>query len=126
MTPSLEKIEAKWTLPSGRSSRARASGRARVSAPTPALSLALTPDGSLEIQVGPETLGRPEARARLLRPDGSVHFASVFSSDGVMELQRSAHRLENLAPGSYRLVVEGAGSHEVLVHEGATSVVRLP
>jgi hypothetical protein len=91
-----------------------------------AISLALTPGGRLHIQCGPETLGRPQATARLLTAGGQVYPPWIFSDDGVITLGQAVRRFENVAPGRYTLAVVGGPSHEVEIREGETATVTLP
>lgn len=111
--------------------RAESSGyapvrRPGVMVPSSAISLVLTPGGSLEIQAGPQTLALPEASARLLGADGQVYVWSAFTTDGKIRLAGPVRRLENVVPGRYVLEVEGGVRREVDVREGMPSVVALP
>ncbi len=94
--------------------------------PAPALALALTPGGTLEVVSGPETLGRPGARARLLGADGLPYLVNIFASDGLLSLGQPVRQFENVAPGSYTLAVEGGPTRPVEVREGGTTRVELP
>ncbi len=97
-----------------------------VAVPTPALGVSLTPGGTLEVASGPETLGRPGSRARLLGPDGLPYFVNIFSSEGWLPLGQPVRRFENVAPGSYVLAVDGGASRSVDVREGLTTRAELP
>jgi protocatechuate 3,4-dioxygenase beta subunit len=98
-----------------------------VSVPSPALTINLTPGGTIEIQVGPETQARPNAGARLLAADGSPYFTSMFSADGLIRLGGSSvRRLENVAPGRYTLAVDGGVTRPVDVREGGSAAITLP
>jgi protocatechuate 3,4-dioxygenase beta subunit/5-hydroxyisourate hydrolase-like protein (transthyretin family) len=100
--------------------------RPGVMVPSSALAFALTPGGTLEIRVGPDTLALPQPEARLYRPDGRVYLPSIFSTDGAIPLGSPVRRMEHVAPGHYVLAVEGGARQEVEVGEGAVSVVALP
>ena len=100
--------------------------RAGVMVPSSALAFALTPGGTLELQVGPQTLALPQPQGRLHRPDGRVYLASIFSTDGVIRLGGPVRRLEHVAPGRYVLAVDGGARRDVEIREGASSVVTLP
>ena len=50
---------------------------------------------------------------------------SAFSSDGKIRLS-GVRRLENVAPGSYTLEVEGGVRRDVAITEGGRAVVSLP
>jgi protocatechuate 3,4-dioxygenase beta subunit len=111
--------------------RAESSGyaparRPGVMVPSSAISLVLTPGGSLEIQAGPQTLALPEASARLVGADGLVYLWNAFTSDGKIRLNGPVRRLENVVPGRYALEVEGGVRREVDIREGVPSVVALP
>lgn len=98
-----------------------------ISVPSPALTLNLTPGGTIEILVGPETQARPNPSARLLAADGSTCITSVFSIDGVIRLGGPpVRRLENVAPGRYTLAVDGGVTRPVDVREGGSSPIALP
>jgi len=111
--------------------RAESSGyapvrRSGVMVPSSAITLVLTPGGSLEIQAGPQTLALPDARARLLGADGQVYMWSAFTTDGKIRLAGPVRRIENVVPGRYIFEVEGGVRREVDVREGMPSVVALP
>ena len=97
-----------------------------VTVPASGIALTLTPGGSVEIQVGPETSGKPEVSGRILKADGTVYFPWIYSSDGVIKLGGSLRRLENVAPGQYVFAVEGGARREFQVQEGGATVVSLP
>jgi len=100
--------------------------RPGIMVPSSELAFALTPGGTLEIHVGPETRARPGAQGRLLGADGRPYFGSIFSSDGVIRLGSPVRRLENVTPGRYSFVVDGGAPEDVEVREGAVSVLALP
>jgi protocatechuate 3,4-dioxygenase beta subunit len=111
--------------------RAESSGYAPVvwpgvAVPSSAITLVLTPGGSLDIQAGPQTLALPEASGRLIGADGRVYTWNVFTSDGKIRLTSPLRRLENVVPGHYSFEVEGGVRREVTVTEGGRSVVALP
>jgi hypothetical protein len=97
-----------------------------VGIPSSGLALALTPGGTLEIQVGPETLDLPQPQGRLLHADGRLYLPSIFSEDGVMRLAGPSRHLEHVAPGVYVFEVDGGARQSVEVREGASSIVSLP
>jgi hypothetical protein len=100
--------------------------RPGVSVPSPELTLALTPGGTLEIQVGPQTQALPQATGRLIGADGRVYLPFIFSNDGAIRLGGPVRRLDNVVPGVYAFEVEGGVRREVTVTEGGSSVVSLP
>ncbi|HVO10207.1 MAG TPA: carboxypeptidase-like regulatory domain-containing protein [Vicinamibacteria bacterium] len=118
--------------PGGYQLRAESSGYATVDLPaltvpqaTP-LALVLTPGGSLEIAIGPQTLALPEPTALLLRADGRPCLWNAFTPDGTIRLSGPTRRLENVPPGRYTLQVAGDAGREVTVAEGGISAVALP
>jgi hypothetical protein len=111
--------------------RAESSGyaparRPGVMVPSSAITLVLTPGGSLEIQVGPQTLALAEPAARLVGADGLVYMWSAFTTDGKIRLAGPVRRIENVVPGRYTLEVEGGVRREVDIREGLPSVAALP
>lgn len=111
--------------------RTAASGYALVVLPTlsvpgPAVTIALTPGGRLELHCGPDTLARPNAAARLLGADGQPYPLSVFASDAAWPLLHPISQLDNLAPGRYTVVLDNGTSKSVAITEGQTAVVELP
>jgi large repetitive protein len=95
--------------------------------PAPTLSVALTPGGTLEIQIGPETAARPGAKARLLDADGRLFWPGTFPPpDYSFPLTPPVRRWENVAPGHYTLAVDGGLHPECDVREGGTAIVPLP
>jgi len=110
--------------------RAESSGyaptRLPVTVPASTVPLVLTPGGSLEILIGPQTLALPQATARLLGPDGQAYMWNAFTDDGKIRLFGPMRRLENVVPGRYVLSVEGGVAREVDVREGQPSTAALP
>jgi hypothetical protein len=111
--------------------RAESSGyapvhRPGVTVPSSTIFLVLTPGGSLEIQVGPQTLALPEASGRLIGADGRVYMWNAFTPDGKIRLTGPLRRIENVVPGRYSFEVEGGVRREVTVTEGGRSVVTVP
>ena len=85
--------------------RAESSGYAPVrltgvAVPSQTITLVLTPGGSLEIRVGPQTLALPQATARLLGADGRVYMWSAFTTrrDDPSRLARAPDRERGARP----------------------------
>ncbi len=98
-----------------------------VAVPAPTLSIALTPGGALEIQIGPETAARQGVKARLIGADGQPFWPGSFPPpDYAFPLTPPVRRWENVAPGHYTLAVDGGLHPECDVREGGTTPVRLP
>ena len=99
-----------------------------VAVPAPTLSISLTPGGSLEIQLGPETAARQGVRARLLSSDGP-YFPGLFPpppADMSFPLTPTPPRFDNVLPGHYTLAVDGGLSRECDIREGGPTTVLLP
>jgi hypothetical protein len=94
--------------------------------PSGPLALALTPGGTLEVHVGPQTLAPPEAWARIQTTSGQPYLPWIFAPDARIRLTQPRHRFERMAPGSYVFVVEGGASREFVVEEGKTATLSLP
>lgn len=95
--------------------------------PAPTLSVALTPGGTLEIQVGPETGARPGVKARLIGADGQPYWpGSMAPPDYAFSLTPPVRRWETVAPGRYTVAVDGGLNRECDVREGGTVTVQLP
>ena len=97
-----------------------------VAVPTPALAVSLTAGGTLEVASGPETLGRPGSRARLLGGDGLPYFLNIFSLEGWLSLGQPLRQFENVAPGTYTLAVENGPTRQVEIREGGATRLELP
>ncbi len=97
-----------------------------VNVPSSTVAIAMTPGGRLEIKSGEKTLAIPGARCRLLTPGGTAYPVSIFSPEGFIALATPVRGVENIAPGSYTLSVEGGASKPVLIQEGGRTVVELP
>jgi hypothetical protein len=98
----------------------------QIAVPSPSIPLVLTPGGTLEIQAGPQTLALANSSARILHPSGAVYFPFLFSPDGLIRLSNPIRRIENVAPGSYVLAVEGGERKAFEIREGGSAVVTLP
>ena len=110
--------------------RAESSGYAPVTrpvgVPSSELTLALTPGGSLEIQIGPQTQALPQPTGRLIAADGHVYLPFIFSNDGKIRLGGPVRRLENVVPGRYTFEVEGGVRRDADIREGMPTAMSLP
>ncbi len=97
-----------------------------VDVPQPALRVAMTPGGTLEIHAGRETLGKGSASCQVLAADGSPVPLSVFGGDGRFTLVTPVRRLENLAPGSYYLLAGAASPRSFAIAEGRVTLLEVP
>ena len=99
-----------------------------VMVPAPTLSVALTPGGTLRVQVGPQTASRTGVRGRLIGADGQPYWPGsgpVVPPDYSFPLT-APREWENVAPGRYTLAVDGGLNRECEVREGGTETVLLP
>lgn len=98
-----------------------------VAAPQPLVAILLTPGGTVDVLVGPETRALPNARGRLLTAGGAPYALNAFSFEGWIPLAGASQRqLTNVAPGAYTFTVEGGAAKGVTVTEGGRSTVELP
>jgi hypothetical protein len=97
-----------------------------VSVPSSPVILSLTPGGSLEIRSGPKTLAPGTARLHLRTAAGGPVPLSLFNPTGDVVVSTPVRRLENIAPGSYVLTVEGGGASPFSIQEGGLSILNLP
>ncbi len=90
------------------------------------LPVALTPGGSVEILPGEAS--RAKGEAKLLNALGQPYpYRSWGGAEGRVALPKAGTELlENLAPGSYTLAVEGVAPKGFTVTEGGRTVVELP
>jgi hypothetical protein len=97
-----------------------------VSVPSPMLEVAFTPGGTLELHAPPERLAQGPIRCRILKANGAPHLLNIFSSSGDFTVSTPVRRLENLASGSYTLVVEEGAGRAFTVAEAGTTVIEMP
>ncbi|MBK9375627.1 MAG: carboxypeptidase regulatory-like domain-containing protein [Holophagales bacterium] len=89
------------------------------------LPVALTPGGSVEILPGEAS--RAKGSATLRNALGQPHPYRSWGNEGHVTLPAAGTELlENLAPGSYTLAVEGVAPKAFTVTEGGRTVVELP
>ncbi len=89
------------------------------------LPVVLTPGGSVEVRPGEAS--RAKGSATLLNALGLPHPYRSWGSEGRVSLPAAGSEvLENLAPGSYTLAVEGVAPKGFTVTEGARTLVELP
>ncbi len=90
--------------------------------PSPALAVVLTPGGRVEVR--PQTA----VTGRILDSAGSIYLLSPYRLDGRVGPSPPLVVWDNFTPGSYRLVVSGAGgekSYPFTVVEGQTTTVEV-
>jgi hypothetical protein len=95
--------------------------------PSPAVTLALTPGGTVLIQSGPKTLEGGTASGTITTAAGLPAVLSLFNVDGHIPISEPSVTLANVASGSYILAIPAAGiSQTFVVNEGGTTTVHLP
>ncbi|HEY6064571.1 MAG TPA: carboxypeptidase regulatory-like domain-containing protein, partial [Thermoanaerobaculia bacterium] len=90
--------------------------------PSPTLAVPLTPGGRLEIRT-PSPVS-----ARIVDSSGSAYLFFPFRRDGRLPIPAPVAAWDHVAPGSYQLVVSGAGgesSYPFNVAEGTTTTVQI-
>jgi hypothetical protein len=102
-------------------------GPVPITVPSSTVSLSLSVGGTLEIQVGPETMGLPTPTGRILLSSGAPYQAGIFGpGDGAIRLSAGVRRMENIAAGSYLFAVDGGARKPFEIREGGTASVVLP
>jgi len=94
-----------------------------VQVPSPPVAVSLTPGGRLEIRAASAGVGR------ILDAAGAPYLFSIGSLDGRLPLSPPVSALDHIAPGSYRLVVEGPGrerAYPFSIAEGQTTRLETP
>jgi protocatechuate 3,4-dioxygenase beta subunit len=97
-----------------------------VSVPSSPVTVSLTPGGGLEIRSGPKTLAAGTARVHLRTVAGAPVPLSLFNPTGDVAISTPVRRLDNIAPGSYVLTVEGGSASPFSIQEGGLAVLNLP
>lgn len=90
--------------------------------PSPALGVALTPGGRVEVRTDAPLSGR------LVEAGGAAYFVGPWRLDGRVTAGPPATVWEHVAPGSYHLIVSGPSgdrSYPVNVAEGRTTTVEV-
>jgi hypothetical protein len=104
-----------------------AARRDGVVVPSPAVTLALTPGGTVFIRSGPKTLEGGTASGTMMTSAGQPALLSLFNVDGHIAISEPNLTLANIASGSYILAIPAAGiSQTFVVNEGGTTTVQLP
>ena len=93
-----------------------------VPVPSPTLTVSMTPGGRLEIRTDAAVAGR------IVDAGGATYLLNLWRLDGQVGVGPPVTAMDNIAPGSYQLVVSGAGgdrSYPFTVTEGRTTTVDL-
>jgi protocatechuate 3,4-dioxygenase beta subunit len=104
-----------------------ASRRDGVVVPSPAVTIPLTPGGTVLVQAGAKTLDAGTASGTLTTAAGQPALLSLFNIQGRIAISEPNLTLPNLAPGAYVLSLPSAGvSKSFVVNEGSATTVQLP
>jgi hypothetical protein len=104
-----------------------ASRRDGVVVPSPAVTIPLTPGGTVLVQAGEKTLEAGTASGTVTTPAGQPALLSLFNIQGRIAISEPNLTLSNLAPGAYVLSLPAAGiSRSFVVNEGSVTTVQLP
>jgi protocatechuate 3,4-dioxygenase beta subunit len=95
--------------------------------PSPAVTLALTPGGTVLIQSGPKTLESGTASGTITSAIGWPVLLSLFNLQGQVVLSQPSLTLRNVPSGSYILSITGTDiAQSFTVNEGGSTVLQLP
>jgi large repetitive protein len=95
--------------------------------PSPTVTFALSPGGTVLIQSGPKTLAGGTATGTITTSAGQPALLSLFNIDGRFAISEPNVTLANLVSGGYVLTLPAAGiSSSFVVNEGSTTTVQLP
>ena len=116
--------------PGSYSVTAQASGYAAVRvpnvlAPSTVLRLAFTPGGSVEFRTTEDFLAGGAKSGQLVSLTGSP-VGTGLGGPNSFRLSRLIQRMENLAPGRYRLTLEDGTNTTFEIAEGGTTIVAIP
>jgi hypothetical protein len=103
-------------------------GPVTINVPSSSVNLSLTPGGTLELQVGPQTMALANPTAHITLASGAPYIGTFFGpGDGSLRLSPGVRRMENMSPGSYLIAVDGGGARKAFdIAEGGTATVVLP
>jgi len=100
---------------------------AGINVPSPTVTIALTPGGSVLIQGGSKTLAPGTATGTITSAAGQPALLSLLNLQGRIAMSEPNLQLRNVPPGSYVLSFPAvAVSATFAVQEGAPTVVQLP
>jgi protocatechuate 3,4-dioxygenase beta subunit len=104
-----------------------ASRRDGIVVPSPPVTLALTPGGTVLIQSGPKTLEAGTASGTISTAAGQPAVLSLFNLQGWIAISEPNVTLHNVVSGGYVLSIPALGiSSSFVVNEGATTAIQLP
>jgi protocatechuate 3,4-dioxygenase beta subunit len=95
--------------------------------PSPSVTIALTPGGTIVIQSGAKTLTTGTLSGTITTAAGQPALLSLFDLQGRVAISEPSVSYQHVAPGSYVLSIPSAAvSKSFTVNEGATTTVQLP
>ena len=98
-----------------------------VNVPSPVVTIALTPGGTVLVQAGPKTLAAGTATGTVATTGGQPGLLSLFNLQGNIAISEPNVQLRNVPPGSYVLALPAVQvSQAFTVIEGSATVVALP
>ncbi len=93
-----------------------------ISVPSPTVGVSMTPGGRIEVRTSAPVTGR------FVDASGALYPVSAWRLDGQVSMGPPASVWNNVAPGSYRLIVSGPSgesSYQFTVAEGQTTTVEV-
>jgi hypothetical protein len=98
-----------------------------VNVPSPVVTIALTPGGTVLLQAGPKTLAAGTATGTVAASSGQPALLSLFNLQGNVAISEPNVQLRNVPPGSYVLALPAVQvSQAFTAVEGNATVVALP
>lgn len=97
-----------------------------ISVPSQTVPVTLTPGGTIEIHAGEKSLANGTLKGTLKTAAGQPYGFSLFNLDGRIVMSAPVRRIENVAPGTYLLAIDGGDTKTIAVNEGGTAIVQLP
>ena len=98
-----------------------------VNVPSPVVTIALTPGGTVMVQAGPKTLAAGTATGTVATTGGQPALLSLFNLQGSIAISEPNVQLRNVPPGSYVLALPAVQvSQAFTAIEGNATVVALP
>jgi hypothetical protein len=82
--------------------------------------------GTIEIHAGDKSLVTGTLKGTLKTAAGQPYGFSLFNLDDRIVMSTTVRRIENVAPGTYLLAIDGGDTKTIAVNEGGTAIVQLP
>ncbi|HKF41697.1 MAG TPA: carboxypeptidase regulatory-like domain-containing protein [Thermoanaerobaculia bacterium] len=90
-----------------------------VQVPSPTLTVALTPGGTVEVRPAVQVSGR------IVDASGGIYLLSPFRLDGSVHPSPPVTVWQNFAPGSYQLILDAGTAYPFTVIEGRTTLLEV-